>query len=259
MIHYISLGVSLIIAGVAAYFSIVGLATLFAGAFYSVIIMASVLEVGKLVTATWLHLYWDTINAVYRTYLFMAVITLMLITSMGIFGYLSKAYYEQITSQSLTQLEIDKIQYKIDSEQSKLDDINSELENLDKALEKFVEMGYVSKGLDARESQRDQRNILLQEKNKLTDILIVYKQEQMLYNSQMLVKEAELGPLKYVGQLLYGTKESITDKAIIWVILLLMFAFDPLAVILLIVSANSLTKKDLVPPLVKSDQIYQMG
>jgi len=260
MLNYVSFGVSVLIAGVAAYFSIIGLATIFAGQYLSVIVMATVLEIGKLVTATWLHVYWNDVRLAYKAYLLSAVVSLMLITSMGIFGYLSKAHFEQMTEQETIQMNVDKIQFKIDSQQELLTDIQSEIDILNSAMNKYVELGYVTKGLEQRETQSVKRDSLLKQKTSINDKILVYKQDQMLYNRQMVAFESEIGPMKYVGKLIYGEVEDITTKAVTLVILFLMFSFDPLAVILLIVSANKiiLSDSESVEPIVKSDQIFNM-
>lgn len=259
MLNYISFSVSILIAAVAAYFSIVGLGTIFNGAFWSVVIMASVLEVGKLVTATWLHVYWDEVKLAYRAYLVCAVVVLMLITSMGIFGYLSRAHFDQLTEKSDIDLRIENTELKISSENEKLEDVNFELKSLNDALQKYTDLGYVSKGLEQRKIQRDQKEQLLEEKNAISQKILIYKQEQMVYIKQIISFEAEIGPVKYVGQLIFGVSKDAVTKAVTLVILFLTFAFDPLAVILLIVSANKIIGKKLKPKLiVKSDQVYNM-
>ena len=107
---------ALSVSGVAIFYSVIGLATIFPGAFVPVIIMGSVLEVGKLVTASWLYRHWKQTRFILKTYLTVAVVVLSLITSMGIFGFLSKAHLEQnLQSQNLTQ-RIDIINNKIQSQ-----------------------------------------------------------------------------------------------------------------------------------------------
>ena len=91
MINYLAFLTSLLVAGVAAYFSVIGLATIFAGSFWPVVVMAGALEVGKIVTAGFLHIRWSDINSWFKVYLSAAVVVLMLITSLGIFGFLAKA------------------------------------------------------------------------------------------------------------------------------------------------------------------------
>ena len=110
---------ALSVSGVAIFYSVIGLATIFPGAFVPVIIMGSVLEVGKLVTASWLYRHWKQTRFILKTYLTVAVVVLSLITSMGIFGFLSKAHLEQnLQSQNLTQ-RIDIINNKIQSQETK--------------------------------------------------------------------------------------------------------------------------------------------
>ena len=111
-LNYLALFTSMSIAGIAAYFSVIGLATIFAGAFLGVVVMAGALEFGKIVTAAYLHLYWDRLNYM-KYYLTFSVFILMLITSLGIFGYLAKASSDTSYKTSVAQSELQKIDGKI--------------------------------------------------------------------------------------------------------------------------------------------------
>ena len=111
-LNYLALFTSMSIAGIAAYFSVIGLATIFAGAFLGVVIMAGALEFGKIVTAAYLHLYWDRLNYM-KYYLTLSVVILMLITSLGIFGYLAKASSDTSYQTAVAQSEIQKVDDKI--------------------------------------------------------------------------------------------------------------------------------------------------
>ena len=144
------------ISVIAAGYSIIGLATLFAGAFVPIIAMGSALEVGKLVAASWLYNNWTNqfVPTSLRTYLFFAVIVLIFITSMGIFGFLSKAHLDQVKPTSSNNIKIELIDKQISSQQSIIDRSQDTLNLLDSALEKYVDMEYVTRGLKEREKQK---------------------------------------------------------------------------------------------------------
>lgn len=263
MIHYIAFATSLVIAAVAAYFSIAGLVAMFSGAAISIMIMASVLEVGKLVTATWLHIQWKVTKLTYKVYLSSAVVVLMLITSMGIFGYLSKAHLDQMLATGNNEVEMTRIDQKLNSEYARLESLDRQLKSLDDALDRYIELGYVTKGFEMRESQSEDRSKISQMRETINTNILTLQEERVGYEKSQLGFEAELGPIKYVAELLYGDgAEKKYDEAIRIIILMLVFVFDPLAVMLLIVSTGGIVqlrrKAEEAPPIVKSDQIYNL-
>jgi hypothetical protein len=248
------------IALVAAYFSIAGLVAIFSGAAMSVIIMASALELGKLISAIWLHLEWKRVTIAIKVYLSSAVVVLMLITSIGIFGYLSKAHLEQTSATDSLSIQVAQLDKQLGSEQKRLDSIDTQLGALDAALDKYIELGYVTKGLEEREKQavqRDELNSLREgfatKIEKLNDEMFVYTLEEAKF-------EAELGPIKYIAEMLYGDEaESQYGSAVRLMIFMLIFVFDPLAIILLIISAHRFKTKEEAPSIVTSDQIYNLS
>src|SRR6056300_1362223 len=231
------------ISVIAAGYSIIGLATLFAGAFVPIIAMGSALEVGKLVAASWLYNNWSNqfVPTSLRTYLFFAVIVLIFITSMGIFGFLSKAHLDQVKPTSSNNIKIELIDKQIASQQSIIDRSQDTLNLLDGALEKYVDMEYVTRGLKEREKQKDERESLnIAITNAINEIAKLTENKGNLQLEQDKI-EAEVGPIKYIAELIYGDKaEDYFDEAVRWVIIVLIFVFDPLAVLLLIAANISL-------------------
>ncbi len=310
------LGTALTISAIAAYYSIIGLATIFAAAVVPVIIMGSAMEVGKLVTVVYLHRYWDECKILLKSYLMFAVFFLMFITSMGIFGFLSKAHIEQ-TALSDEQIALaesidDKLvrsQVKIDRWDSEIDrllqpnservdvQIGNEQETLNGIYDrianekKAVNDAYNTKlrtinetitgfGSNARKQEEvEKANNQLQRELKdidnkyasqikdLTDVIKSYRvqseqktddidgkiaileanvekeqaivdaliEEQMVYEKEFRKLEAEVGPVKYIAELVYGEADkSVLEDAVRWVIIILCIVFDPLAVALLI-------------------------
>ncbi len=241
----VTLAVALCISAVAAYYSIVGLMAIFSAAAFSIAVMGVVLEIGKLVTASWLYQNWKTVPKVLKYYLTSAVVILMFITSMGIFGYLSKSHIDAGTNTSQVTVKLDRVNSRIASEQKVIDRAERQLENLDKALERYVELGAVSKGLDRRESQEEERTKLTNMVNKSQEKIDVYLDEKSEYELEIKNFEVEVGPLKYISALLYGDDAlTFLENAVRWVILILVFVFDPLAV-LLVVAAN-ITIRDVL-------------
>jgi len=241
----VTLFVALSISAVAAYYSIVGLMAIFSAAAFSIAVMGVVLEIGKLVTASWLYQNWKTVPKVLKYYLTSAVVILMFITSMGIFGYLSKSHIDAGTNTSQVTVKLDRVNSRIASEQKVIDRAERQLENLDKALERYVELGAVSKGLDRRISQEEERKKLTDMVNKSQEKIDEYLDEKSDYELEIKNFEVEVGPLKYISALLYGDDAlTFLENAVRWVILILVFVFDPLAV-LLVVAAN-ITIRDVL-------------
>ena len=205
---------ALALSGIAAYYSVIGLAQIFPGSYWPIIVMGTVLELSKLVTVSWLYNNWDVTVRIMRYYFLTAIILLMLITSMGIFGYLSKAHLDTniVVGANSVQLKTLDTQEKITKER------------LTYLLQRAGDPATATKKIDIQiqETQAELKRIsieklpLLSEENKLT---------------------AEIGPIKYIAELFYSKDDpNFIDKAVRSVILIIIFVFDPLAVLLLIAS-----------------------
>ncbi len=224
------------ISAVAAYYSIIGLTSIFAGAFWPIIIMGSVLEVGKLVATSWLYNNWKQAPFLIKTYLFAAIGVLMIITSMGIFGFLSKAHIEQqlqLNTGVTEQVEI--LNNEITLQQERIADLDKQIKVIDDSINKMIEKGQTKSSLTAAKQQKEVRQSLVDEKKTETDKLSQIKSQRIKLESEFKKIEAEVGPIKYVAELIYGSSDQqIVDKAIRFVIMLLIFVFDPLAILLLL-------------------------
>ena len=226
------------ISAVAAFYSIVGLMAIFSPSALSIAVMGIVLEIGKLITASWLYQNWKRVPFLLKSYLTIAVVILMFITSMGIFGYLSKAHIDQGSGTSELYVKVERLDNRIASERKVIKRAETQLSALDSALEKYVELGAVSKGLQKREDQEEERNSLTNIINKSQGKIDKLLDEKSEYRLQINSFEVEVGPLKYISALIYGDKAlDFIDSAVRGVILILVFVFDPLAV-LLIIAAN---------------------
>ena len=235
---------ALAISAVAAYYSIIGLIAIFSAAAIPIAVMGVVLETGKLVTASWLYQNWKRVPKLLKTYLISAVVVLMFITSMGIFGFLSKAHIEQTTVNSDNTLQIELIDSKIQRERDTIKRAENTLLQLDSALEKYVELGAVTKGLNARKEQETERNELNATIDESTTTIAELTQKKSELNADRIAIEAEVGPIKYIAELIYGESSSgVLEDAVRGVILVIVFVFDPLAVLLLVAANMSLKEE----------------
>jgi len=226
------------ISAVAAFYSIVGLMAIFSASALSIAVMGIVLEIGKLITASWLYQNWKRVPFLLKSYLTIAVIILMFITSMGIFGYLSKAHIDQGSGTSELYVKVERLDNRIISERKIITRAEKQLSALDSALDKYLELGAVSKGLKKREDQEQERNALTDNINNAQGRIDKLLDEKSEYKLQINSFEVEVGPLKYISALVYGDEAlDYIDTAVRAVILILVFVFDPLAV-LLIIAAN---------------------
>ena len=380
-LNYLALVTSIGIASIAAYFSVLGLATIFAGAFMGIVIMAGALEFGKIVSAAYLHLFWERLNY-FKYYLVFSVIVLMLITSLGIFGYLSKAhseqtgdtaqaqsvvtridnqivreqnkittYEERISSLGGSKIDVsasieqqeeirdgawDRVQGDIDYAKGQIESLRGQLTTLDTAVNELRNKGvevittdegglftgadtetidYVAQANTLFEQQKSQReqirddiaeqqsnidkyrqnaqdtidtankeikslqqsstgdvddlikktdefNLLIDQSYDTIDVLKLEKfdSEQVILNL-----EREVGPIKYIAEIIYGQEDSVKylDNAVRWVIFMLIFVFDPLAVLLLVSSLAMITKqKEIIeekkPPVIEQRYVLQV-
>ena len=236
------------ISVIAAGYSIMGLATLFAGAVIPIIAMGSALEIGKLVAASWLYNNWRNplVPKTIKAYLTSAVVVLIFITSMGIFGFLSKAHLDQVQPTSSNNIKIELIDKQITSQQNIIDRSQNTLDRLDAALDKYIDMEYVTRGLKERAKQKEEREALNLAINNAIDEIAKLTEEKGTLQLEQDKIEAEVGPIKYIAELIYGDEaKDHFDKAVRWVIIVLIFVFDPLAVLLLIAANISLrTRKE---------------
>jgi hypothetical protein len=247
MMTFLTLLVALAISGVAAWYSIVGLMAIFAAAAIPIAIMGGVLEVGKLLTASWLYQNWKTAPKILTAYLTTAVVVLMFITSMGIFGFLSKAHIDQTLIGGDNTLQIESYDQQIAQQQRKIDDAEKVTAQLDASVETLIKYDRI-RGADGaisvRESQSVEReslsSIISQSSQRIAEIR---KQRQQLIKEQLKF-EAEVGPIRYIAEFIYSEKANteMLESAVRWVIILIIFVFDPLAILLLIAANMSLSK-----------------
>jgi hypothetical protein len=251
---------ALCISVVAAWYSIIGLVAIFPSAtvitgyitLNLIIILGIVLEVGKLVTASWLYQNWRTSPKLLRGYLTTAVVVIMFITSMGIYGFLSKAHIDQMLVAGDNSIQIEAINQKINQQQRKIDDSRKVIAQLDSAVETLTKYDRI-RGKDGaiavREKQSAERAYLSKIIDTASAQITSYRIEKQSLSKDKLRLEAEVGPIKYIAELF--DIEGSLDAAVRGVILTIVFVFDPLAVLLIIAANISLRKPKRIQNVVR--------
>ena len=261
-IGIVALLTSLLVAAIAAYFSIAGLMAIFSGAALAVAVMAGSLEVAKLVTASWLYRNWKQTGYFLKTYLTVAVFVLMIITSLGIFGYLSKAHLDKAVPTGDVAAQVQLIDERISIQE---DNIKSQRENIAAArttlgqldaqvsarLDRGTSEASAERSIQIRRQQASERRALQsevaksqQEIEKSNSEIAKLREEKAPIAGELRKVEAEVGPIKYVAALIYGDNPdaNLLERAVRWMIILLVAVFDPLAVALLIAANQSLSR-----------------
>ena len=242
----ITLAVALSLSVVAAYYSIAGLAAIFAAAVIPIMIMGSILELAKVVVTIWLHEYWSRARWLMKLYLVSAVIMLMLITSMGIFGFLSKAHSDQSLVSGDSQAKVLIFDEKIKTSKENIDTSRRALKQMDEAVDQVMGRSADEKGADKavqiRRSQNKERARLISEIDTEQKTVAKLNEEAAPLRAEFRKIEAEVGPIKYIAALIYGDNPdaNILERAVRWVIILLVCVFDPLAIMMLLAATESL-------------------
>jgi len=241
-----TLFVAITISAVAAYYSIVGLTAIFSAAVIPIIIMGAALEVGKVTAAVWLKMYWTRSSITYKLYLVPAVVVLMLITSMGIFGFLSKAHSDQSMISGDVQAKIAIYDEKIRTERENIDANRRALKQLDEAVDQVMGRSTDEKGAEKavqiRRGQQAERGRLLREIEQSQKRIASLNEERAPIAAEVRKVEAEVGPIKYIAALVYGDNPdaNLLEAAVRWVIIIIVAVFDPLALVLILAAQQSL-------------------
>jgi len=241
ILAYLLLLTGLTISAVAIYYSVVGLTAIFSAAAIPIIIMGSALEVGKLVCASWLKANWERAPRFMKYYMITAVMVLMLITSMGIFGFLSKAHNDQNLVSGDVQSKIAIYDEKIKTSRDNIDANRKALKQMDEAVDQVMGRSSDEKGAEKavqiRRSQQKERARLQSEITAEQKTIAAVSQERAPIAAEVRKVEAEVGPIKYIAKFIYGNSgadENMLEKAVTWIIVLIVVVFDPLAVIMLL-------------------------
>ena len=233
------------LSGVAAYYSVIGLAAIFPGSFWPIIIMGTVLEASKLVTVSWLYRNWKVVHIGMKSYLTVATVILMLITSMGIFGYLSKAHLEHSSDAAPVISKVQLIDEKIKVVKENLDANRKVIKQMDEMVDQTMGRSNDEKGIAnsvvIRRNQQKERSRIQTENETYQKTISQLTEERFPLQIELQKAESDFGPIKYVAELIYGSGDKdIIDKAVRLVIMLIMVVFDPLAILLLIAANMSM-------------------
>ena len=236
---FVILTIAVLISAIAAWYSVMGLTAIFAAATLPVIIMGGALEAGKIAATVWLHNNWHRAGWQFKAYLVPAVVFLMFLTSMGIFGFLSKAHLDQAVPTGDAQAQIQIIDEKIVIQQEIITQARKDQTILNNQIDKFNELGAVSKGLTARESQKVERQKIMTAIEAAQNQITRLREQKAPLAAQYRKIEAEVGPIKYLAAMIYGntTDNNLLEEAVRWVIVMIVVVFDPLA-LTLILAAN---------------------
>ena len=247
LIAYLALFSGLTLSIVAEYYSIAGLTSIFAAAVIPAIIMGIVLGVGKIVATVWLKQNWDIAPWSIRIYLASSIVLLMLITSMGTFGFLSKAHSDQSLVSGDVTAKIAIYDEKIKIERENIDANRKALKQMDEAVDQVMGRSQDEKGAEKavtlRRTQQKERGRLIADITTAQQKITLLNEERAPAAAEVRKVEAEVGPIKYIAQFVYGdTDPAVLEKAVTWVIILIIVVFDPLAIILLLSSQISFQK-----------------
>jgi len=247
-----TLAVAIFISVVAAYYSVLGLTAIFAAAFWPIVIMGGALETGKIMAAVWLHRNWYRAGLAYKLYLVPALIFLMLLTSMGIFGFLSKAHLDQTVPTGDVAAQVALIDEKINNERDTIANARTLMGQLDKAVtdisnapDREVNGRVISsaeRALQVRRQQATDRASLTKTIEQSQARIVKLQEEKAPFAKDLRKIEAEVGPIKYIAALIYGDNpdQNLLESAVRWVIILIVLVFDPLAIVLILAGSKQL-------------------
>ena len=244
--------VALALSAVAAWYAIAGLVAIFAAAAIPIMIMGSLLEAAKLVVASWLYRSWNEIPKLFKAYFLSALIVLMLLTSMGIFGFLSKAHLDQAVPVGDAVSKLESIDDKIKTQKENIDVARRTISQLDRQVEETLnrtatatDNSAVNRSVTIRRQQTRERESLSKEIESAQAEIAKLTQERIPIAQEVRKIDAEVGPVKYIAALIYGDNpdQNLLESAVRIVTLMIVFVFDPLAVLLL-VAANWQQKKE---------------
>jgi len=259
ILAYLLLLTGLTISAVAIYYSVVGLTAIFSAAVIPIIIMGSALEIGKLVCASWLKANWDKAPAYMKYYMVSAVAILMLITSMGIFGFLSKAHNDQNLVSGDVASKIAIYDEKIKTEKENIEANRKALKQMDATIDETIARSKTDQGAvnanAMRQRQAKERTQIQADIAKSQKSIATLNEERAPIAAEVRKVEAEVGPIKYIAKFIYGehgADENMLEKSVTWIIILIVVVFDPLAVIMLLAAQMTFGWKREEPTVVEA-------
>lgn len=249
---FILFATALGLSACAAFYSILGLIAIFPSAVISILIMGTLLEISKLVVASWLYRSWKEIPILMKSYFTIALVILMMLTSMGIFGALSKAHLDQTIPTGDIVAKVSLFDEKIKTEKDNIDIARKQIKQLDTQVEQIIGRSADSQGversLQIRRGQQKERSILLADIGLAQTKIAKLNEERAPAAAAARKVEAEVGPIKYIAALIYDNAagDEVLEKAVRWVIIMIVLVFDPLAVLLLVAANWQLQRKQKI-------------
>jgi hypothetical protein len=243
---YLMMVIAITISAIAAWYSVEGLTAIFAAAVVPVIIMGGALEAGKITATVWLHNNWARISWAYKTYLIPAIVFLMLLTSMGIFGFLSKAHSDQnlVSGDAMSKVAIYDEQIK--TEKDNIDANKRALQQMDAQVDSLLGRTDTERGAEravlVRKQQAKERASLQTEIVTAQKKIARLQEERAPLAAEFRKIEADVGPVKYIAAFVYGDNPdaNVLERAVSWIIILIVVVFDPLALCLILASNKQL-------------------
>jgi hypothetical protein len=238
------LATALLLSAVAAWYSVAGLVAIFSAAAIPVIIMGGSLELGKIVATVWLHNNWKRAGIVFKLYLVPAIAFLMILTSMGIFGYLSKAHSDQSLVSGDVQGKIAIYDEKIKTARENIEANRKQLKQMDEAVDQVMARSQDEKGAEKavsiRRNQSRDRVSLAKEIETNQKLIATLNDESAPIRAEVRKVESEVGPIKYIAALIYGDNPdaNLLERAVRWMIIMIVLVFDPLALTLILAASK---------------------
>ena len=261
----LTLLVALALSAIAAYYSIIGLTAIFAAAVIPIIIMGSILEIAKITATVWLRRYWNKAGLIIKLYLVPAIISLAVITSMGIFGFLSKAHMDQNIPTGDIAAKVALLDEKVKTQRDNIKSAREALAQMDTQVNNVMNKGdterSAERSVQIRRQQATERG-KLQKEIEIANIAIgKLNEEKAPIASQLRKVEAEVGPVKYIAALIYGDNpdQNLLESAVRWVIILLVIVFDPLAIALVLAANQSKDWDEETDEIKKIDTFFNNG
>lgn len=244
-----------LLSSIAAYYAVIGLMTIFSGAAMSIAIMGGALEFSKIVVTSWLYRNWKETSILLKTYFVSAIIVLMTLTSMGIFGFLSKAHSDQFIVSGEVNEKVELIDEKIAYQRSIIEDSKNTIAQLNRQVDETINRtsnqqtnAGVNRSVSIRRAQAKEREDLAKSIELAQTEILKLNEEKREITKEQRVLESEVGPIKYIAEMIYGSSDSdVLEKAVRIMIILIVVVFDPLAVLMFIAVNQSLRREKALP------------
>jgi len=259
---YLLLANAVALSIIAEYYAIMGLMAIFSGSPIAIAVMGAILGLSKILVTSWLYRYWKETSLLLKTYFSSAIVILMLLTSMGIFGYLSKAHLDQGVVSSDVAAAVSLIDEKINIQKENINAARKTLSQLDNQVDAALSRSSDTAGADRsssiRRSQARERTRLLEDISTGQKEIAKLNEQKAPIAIELRKAEAEVGPIKYIAAFIYedSADQNSLEKAVRWLIVLIVLVFDPLAVLMFIAVNQTLIRQNPQPKEEPKEDLY---